>query len=66
MQQLKVAYNGELVFKVDSDISISEDPVFNFSFWPRNTDRAGTMTAGILDSSQRRFKQDWPVLLPRF
>ena len=66
MQILRVAYNGELVFEVDSDISISEDPAFNFSFWPRNMERAGSITAEMLDSSQRHFKQDWPVSLPQF
>ena len=65
MQKVEVKYNGELVFKVESDIAISEDPAFNFSFWPTNTGNTGTMTAEILDSSQRHFKQDWPVPAPQ-
>ena len=33
-QSLKVTYNGEPVFQLDSDIAISEDPSFDFSFRP--------------------------------
>jgi len=65
VQKVEVKYNGELVFKVESDIAISEDPAFNFRFWPANTGNTGTMTAEILDSSQRHFKQDWPVPAPQ-
>ena len=34
MQTLEVSYNGSSVFRLESDISISEDPGFNFSFRP--------------------------------
>ena len=61
MQTLKVTYNGELVFKLESDIAISEDPTFNFAFRPVNSGSAGVLTAEILDSSQRHFTQSWPV-----
>jgi sulfur-oxidizing protein SoxY len=61
MQMLKVTYNGELVFELESDIAISEDPVFNFAFRPRNPGSAGVLTAAILDSNQRRFTRSWPV-----
>jgi sulfur-oxidizing protein SoxY len=65
MQTLEVKYNDELVFRVESDISISEDPAFSFSFWPADAGKIGTITAEVLDSSQRRFKQDWPVPEPQ-
>jgi sulfur-oxidizing protein SoxY len=61
MQTLKVTYNGELVFKLESDIAISEDPTFNFAFHTPNPGSAGVLKAEILDSSQRRFAQSWPV-----
>jgi sulfur-oxidizing protein SoxY len=61
MQTLKVTYDGELVFKLESDIAISEDPTFNFAFRPANPGSAGVLTAEILDSSQRHFTQSWPV-----
>ena len=34
MQILDVTYNGQPVFRLESDIAISEDPTFNFSFLP--------------------------------
>jgi sulfur-oxidizing protein SoxY len=61
MQTLKVTYDGELVFKLESDIAISEDPTFNFAFRPANPGSAGVLTAEILDSNQRHFTQSWPV-----
>ena len=61
MQTLDVTYNGEQVFRLESDIAISEDPSFNFSFRPADPAAAGVIKAEILDSSQRRFGQSWPV-----
>ncbi len=61
MQTLEVTYNGKLVFKLESDIAISEDPAFNFAFRAANSGSPGVLTAEILDSSQRRFSQSWPV-----
>src|SRR5215510_6592399 len=61
MQTLEVKYNGQSVFRLASDISISEDPSFEFSFRPADPTVPGVITAEILDSSQRRFVQSWPV-----
>lgn len=61
MQTLEVTYNGQPVFRVESDISISEDPTFNFSFRPADPTAAGVINAEVLDSSQRHFNQSWPV-----
>jgi len=34
MQTLEVTYNGQSVFRLESDVAISEDPTFNFSIRP--------------------------------
>jgi sulfur-oxidizing protein SoxY len=61
MQTLTVSYNGQLVFKLESDISISEDPTFNFAFRPAGAENPGMLTADVIDSNQRHFHQSWPV-----
>jgi sulfur-oxidizing protein SoxY len=61
MQVLEVTYDGQSVFKLESDIAISEDPAFNFSFHAGKPGSGGVLTAEILDSSQRHFTQSWPV-----
>jgi sulfur-oxidizing protein SoxY len=61
MQTLEVTYNGELVFRLESDIAISEDPGFNFRFRPPDPSASGILKAEIFDSSQRHFTQSWPV-----
>jgi sulfur-oxidizing protein SoxY len=61
MQTLEVSYNGSSVFRLESDISISEDPGFNFSFRPADAGSPGVLTAEVLDSNQRRFTQSWPI-----
>ena len=61
MQTLEVTYNGQPVFRLESDIAISEDPSFNFGFRPSDPLAPGVIKAEILDSSQRHFSQSWPV-----
>jgi sulfur-oxidizing protein SoxY len=61
MQTLEVTYNGQSVFRLESDIAISEDPSFSFSFRPPDPIAPGVIKAEILDSSQRHFTQSWPV-----
>jgi sulfur-oxidizing protein SoxY len=58
MQTLEITYNGQSVFRLESDIAISEDPSFSFSFRPSGP---GVIKAEILDSSRRHFTQSWPV-----
>jgi sulfur-oxidizing protein SoxY len=60
MQTLEVTYNGQSVFRLESDIAISEDPSFSFSFRPPDP-APGVIKAEILDSSWRHFTQIWPV-----
>ncbi len=64
MQTLDVTYNGQSVFRLESDIAISEDPTFNFSLRPSDPGAAGVIKAEVLDSSQRHFSQSWPVPAP--
>jgi sulfur-oxidizing protein SoxY len=64
MQTLDVTYNGQEVFRLESDIAISEDPSFNFSFRPSGPVAPGVIKAEILDSNQRHFSQSWPVPAP--
>lgn len=61
MQTLDVTYNGQPVFRLESDIAISEDPSLEFSFRPSGPAASGPIKAEILDSSQRHFSQTWPV-----
>ena len=61
MQTLEVTYNGQSVFRLESDIAISEDPSFSFSFRPSGPGAPGVIKAEILDSSRRHFTQSWPV-----
>jgi sulfur-oxidizing protein SoxY len=61
MQTLEVTYDGQSVFRLESDIAISEDPSFAFSFRPVDPLRAGVLKAEVLDSNQRHFVQSWPV-----
>jgi sulfur-oxidizing protein SoxY len=61
MQTLDVTYNGQSIFRLESDIAISEDPSFNFSFRPSDPSGPGVVKAEILDSNQRHFTESWPV-----
>jgi sulfur-oxidizing protein SoxY len=61
MQTLEVTYDGQSIFRLESDIAISEDPSFTFRFRPSNPIAPGVIQAEILDSSQRHFTQSWPV-----
>jgi sulfur-oxidizing protein SoxY len=61
MQVLEVTYNGQSVFRLESDIAISEDPSFDFSFHPRGSDKPGEIKAEVSDSNQRHFVESWPA-----
>ena len=61
MQTLDVSYNGQPIFRLESDIAISEDPSFNFSVRPSDPTDPGVIEAEVLDSSQRHFSQRWSV-----
>src|SRR5215469_3317317 len=61
IQTLEVTYNGQPVFRLESDIAISEDPSLEFSFRPSEPAGSGMIKAEVLDSNQRHFTQSWPV-----
>ena len=61
MQTLDVTYNGQPIFRLESDIAISEDPSFNFRVRPSDPTGPGVINAEVLDSNQRHFSQSWPV-----
>jgi sulfur-oxidizing protein SoxY len=64
MQTLEVTYNGQSVFRLESDIAISEDPSFDFHFRYPRSGSSGEIKVEILDSNQRHFGQSWPVPAP--
>ena len=61
IQTLDVSYNDQSIFHLESDIAISEDPNFQFSFSPADAASPGVIKAEVFDSSQRHFIQTWPV-----
>ena len=61
MQTLEVTYNGQSIFRLESDIAISEDPSFDFRFRPPRSASLGEIKVEILDSSQRHFSHSWPI-----
>ena len=56
IQDIDVRYGDQLIFKVDTDISLSEDPVITFGFMPRG---AGPLRVRMLDSKRTVFSQDF-------
>ncbi len=62
IQTVKVSYGPKLVFDLDSDISLSEDPAITFGFLP---DGAGPLRVEVDDSAQAVFKKDFEVAAGR-
>lgn len=58
IQQINVTYNDAVVFKMQSDISLSENPAIEFDFKPT---APGTLKVNVEDSNNRRFEQSLPV-----
>lgn len=56
VRNIEVSYEGEPLFKVTTDISISEDPVIIFGFMP-DGDADGAFEVHVLDSEGRRFDE---------
>jgi sulfur-oxidizing protein SoxY len=61
IQTLDISYDGRTVFRLESDIAISEDPSFEFSLRPSDPAAPGVIKAEVVDSNQRHFSQSWPV-----
>ena len=62
IRSIEVTYNGETVFTVDSDISISEDPSIRFSFVPQTS---GALQVRVKDSKGREFDRSFEVGGPK-
>jgi sulfur-oxidizing protein SoxY len=58
VRHIEVAYDGKPVLSADTDISISENPNFRFSFVPG---KAGTLTAQVVDSKDLTYKTSLTV-----
>jgi sulfur-oxidizing protein SoxY len=59
LRTVKITYNGAPVLTLESDISISEDPILTFAFVP--TTPAGEVNVEAEDSDNRHFARSWPV-----
>lgn len=53
---VKVQYNGEVIFTAETTISVSENPNFRFYFVPR---KQGVLTAEITDSEGMKFTRQY-------
>ncbi len=62
IQTVKVSYGPKLVFDLDSDISLSEDPAITFSFLP---DGAGPLRVEVDDSAHAVFKKEFEIVAGR-
>jgi len=58
VRSVNVTFNGKPVLDITTDISISEDPNFRFSFVP---DGEGTLVVRAVDTKDKVFTESWPV-----
>ena len=58
IQSADVSYNGQLVFHLDSDISLSTDPVIGFDFVPQDK---GLMKVDLRDSENMKFDHSFEI-----
>jgi sulfur-oxidizing protein SoxY len=58
IRSIDASYDGEAVFHLDSDISLSTDPVITFGFVP---DKKGTMKLVVRDSKDVSFNHSFDV-----
>jgi sulfur-oxidizing protein SoxY len=58
IQSADVSYNGQLVFHLDSDISLSTDPVIGFDFVPQDK---GLMKVDVHDSENLKFSHSFEI-----
>jgi len=58
VKTIEVSYQGEPLFSVDSDISISEDPSVRFNLVP---EASGELSVRVTDSHGRQFEQSFDV-----
>jgi sulfur-oxidizing protein SoxY len=58
IRTIDASYDGAAVFHLDSDISLSTDPVITFGFLP---DKKGTMQLVVRDSDNALFNHSFDV-----
>lgn len=58
IQDIKVTQADAVVFELDADISLSEDPAITFGFIPRD---AAPLQVIVQDSARATFRQSFPV-----
>jgi sulfur-oxidizing protein SoxY len=61
IRTINVSYDGQPVLRVESDISLSTDPVLTFGFKPP---RQGQLKVEITDSKDQSFVREFPVPAP--
>jgi sulfur-oxidizing protein SoxY len=62
IQDVKVTYGGDLVFQLEADISLSEDPAITFGLAPHGS---APLTIEMRDSSSAAFKQSFDLAAAR-
>lgn len=58
VRSIEVSYNGESLFSMDADISISENPAISFNFIPKGE---GALEVRVKDSEGRDFSNSFAV-----
>ncbi|MEJ0046922.1 MAG: quinoprotein dehydrogenase-associated SoxYZ-like carrier [Rhodospirillales bacterium] len=58
INRIDVAYNGQRVFHMDSDISQASDPAIGFGF---KSDGTGTLSVDAADTAHSTWHQDFPI-----
>jgi sulfur-oxidizing protein SoxY len=58
VKSITVTYEGAEVLKVDTDISLSEDPSIHFTFVPQ---KPGQLKAVIIDSKDKEYTNSWAI-----
>lgn len=55
---IRADFNGEPLFTLDTNFSLSQDPVLGFNFQPQES---GKLTLTAIDSKNQKFEQNWDV-----
>lgn len=55
---MQAEFNGNPLFTLDTNFSLSQDPVLGFNFKP---EQSGTLTLSAIDSKNQQFQQSWQV-----
>lgn len=55
---MRAEFNGRALFTLDTNFSLSQDPVLGFNFRPEHS---GTLTLSAIDSKNQQFRQSWKL-----